>query len=72
MISLVTKFLDWVKDIFSLIISLPVKFADLCNFVGSTLGFLPSGLGSIIAGLLLTCIVFVMIFSIVKLVVSLL
>lgn len=72
MIELVTKFISWVKEVFSLIISIPSKLSALSSFAGTTLGFLPNGLGSIIAGLLIICVTFVMIYAIVKLVTNLL
>lgn len=72
MLDLVTKFLGWIKDIFTLIVSLPSKFAALASFVGDMLGFLPNGVGTIVAGLLITCITFVIVYAIVKLVVDLL
>lgn len=72
MIGLITKFISWVKEVFSLIISIPSKLADLAAFVGSSLSFLPNGVGTIIAGLLITCVTFVMVYAIVKLVTNLL
>ena len=72
MIGLVTKFISWVKEVFSLIISIPSKLAALASFAGSSLAFLPNGLGTIIAGLLITCVTFVMIYAIIKLVTNLL
>lgn len=72
MIELVTKFVSWVKSTISLIVSIPGKFAGLAAFVGDMLDFLPNGLGSIIAGLLVTCVTFVMVYAIVKLVTNLL
>lgn len=72
MIDLIFKFIGWIKDVFSLIVSLPGKFGELVSGLASFLSFLPNGLGTIIAGLLLTCIVFTVVYSIVKLVTNLL
>ncbi len=72
MIDLVIKFVSWVKDMFSLIVSLPGKFASIISVFSSYLSFLPNGLGTVIMGLILTLITFVMVYAVVKLVVSLL
>ena len=72
MIGLVTKFLSWVKSIFSLIVSLPSKFVSFATFVSDMLGFLPNGVGTVIAILLLTCVTFVMVYAVVRLVINLL
>lgn len=72
MISLIMKFVSWVKDMFSFIISIPSKIIEFCTFVGSALSFLPNGLGTIISGILLFAVSFVMIYAIVKLVSNLL
>ena len=72
MLDLVIKFVSWVKSTISLIISLPSKIGGFITGVGEFLSFLPSGLGTVIAGLMFTLVMFVIIYCIVKLVVSLL
>ena len=72
MLDLVLKFLSWVKSTISLIISLPSKIGGFITGIGDFLSFLPSGLGTVIAGLMITLVIFVIIYCIVKLVVSLL
>lgn len=72
MIELVTKFISWVKDTFSLIVGLPSKIASIISSFSFYLGFLPNGLGTVIIGLILTCVTFVIVYAIVKLVTSLL
>lgn len=72
MIDLVLKFISWVKNIVILIVSLPVKLRSLVNSFTGFLSFLPNGLGTIIVGLILVCITFVVIYAIVKLVTNLL
>ena len=72
MLELVIKFISWVKDAFSLIISIPAKLMTFTRGLAQLLSFLPNGLGTIIAGLVMTCVTFVIIYAIVKLVTNLL
>lgn len=72
MIDLVLKFISWVKNIIVLIVSLPAKLSSLISSFSGFLSFLPNGLGTIITGLILVCITFVVVYSIVKLVTNLL
>lgn len=72
MIDLVSKFLSWIKLIFSVITSAPSMVVSLFDFVGSYLSFLPYNFGSILSGVLLCIVLCSMVYLIVKLVVSLL
>lgn len=72
MINLVTKFIDWIKDMFSLIVGLPGRIGGLISAFNQFLSFLPAGLGTIITGFIVTCVTFVIIYAIVKLVTNLL
>ena len=68
MIELITKFVSWIKDAIALIISLPSQFGEILSVFSSLLSWLPNGLGTIITGLVLTAVVFVVVWGIVKLV----
>lgn len=72
MIELVTKFVDWIKDAISMIVGLPGMFASFVGGFADFLSFLPNGLGNIITGFIITCVTFVIIYAVVKLVTSLL
>lgn len=72
MIDLVLKFIGWIKDVFSLIISLPGKFLSILTSLGGFLSFLPDGLDTIIIGLIITLVTFSVVYAIVKLVTNLL
>lgn len=72
MIDLITKFVEWIKQVISLIIGFPSTVGSLISAVNSFLSFLPAGLGTIITGLMVTCVLFVIVYAIVKLVTNLL
>lgn len=72
MIGLVTKFIDWVKDMFSLIVGFPAKVGSLISAFSAFFNFIPNGYGTIIFGFIALCITFVIVYAIVKLVASLL
>lgn len=72
MIGLVTKFIDWVKDMFSLIVGFPARVSSLIASFSSFFSFLPHNLGTILFGFIVLCITFVVVYAIVKLVASLL
>lgn len=72
MLDLVVKFISWVKNVFSLIVSMPSKIASLISSFSAYLSFLPNDLGTVIVGFILTVITVVVVYAIVKLVVSLL
>lgn len=72
MLKLIVKFVSWVINAFSLIISLPGQIASIVSSFAGYLSFLPNGLGTIIVGLLLTLVFFFVVYAIVKLVASLL
>lgn len=72
MIQLVTKFVGWIKDAIVMIVGLPSMFASFIGGFADFLSFLPNGLGTIITGFVVTCVTFVIIYAIVKLVTSLL
>lgn len=72
MIELVTKFVGWIKDAISLIVGLPGMFVSFIGGFADFLSFLPNGLGTIISGFILTCVTFVIIYAVVKLVTNLL
>lgn len=72
MIELVTKFVSWIKDAISMIIGLPAMFGSFISGFADFLSFLPGNLGTVIVGFVLTLVTFVIIYSIVKLVTSLL
>lgn len=72
MIDLVTKFIQWIKDMVSLTVGLPATISGWINACNSFLSWLPFNLGSIITGLLVLCVTFVIVYAIVRLVASLL
>lgn len=72
MIDLVTKFVSWIKDTFVLVTGLPGLIGGFVSSMATFLSWLPFGLGNIITGLIITCVVFVTVYAIVKLVASLL
>lgn len=72
MIELVMKFVGWIKDAISLIVGLPSMFLSFISGFADFLSFLPNGLGTIISGFIILCVSFVIIYAVVRLVVSLL
>lgn len=72
MIDLVVRFVSWIKDAISLIIGLPGMFVSAISGFASFLSFLPGSLGTIVVGFVITCVTFVIIYAIVRLVMSLL
>lgn len=72
MIDLVTKFIQWIKDFVSLTIGLPSMIGSWISAINNFLSWLPMGLGSIITGLLVLCVTFIIVYAIVRLVASLL
>ena len=72
MIDLIIKFVSWIKDTISLVISLPAKIGAVISGFADFLSFLPGGLGTIIIGFVLVCVTFVIIYAIVRLVTNLL
>lgn len=72
MIDLITKFVQWIKDIFSLIVGFPTMISGFISSVNTFLSFLPAGIGTIITGLMVLCVLFVVVYAIVKLVTNLL
>ena len=52
MIDLVTKFIQWIKDMVSLTVGLPATISGWISACNSFLSWLPFNLGSIITGLL--------------------
>lgn len=72
MIDLVTKFIQWIKDMVSLTVGLPATISGWITACNSFLSWLPFNLGSIITGLLVLCVTFVIVYAIVRLVASLL
>lgn len=72
MIDLVTKFVQWIKDLVSITVGLPATIAGWISACNSFLSWLPLNLGSIITGLLVLCVTFVIVYAIVRLVASLL
>lgn len=72
MIEMITRFVSWIKDCISLVISLPSRFLSLISGFADFLSFLPGSLGTIIVGFVVMCITFVIIYAVVKLVASLL
>lgn len=72
MIGLVTKFVDWIKNLIDLVLGIPVYIASFVSDFSSFLTFFPGSLGSVIMGFISFLAVFVLVYFIVKLVVSLL
>lgn len=72
MIDLIVKFVSWIKDTIGLVISLPAKIGAVISGFAGFLSFLPGGLGTIIVGFIVTCVTFVIIYAIVRLVTNLL
>lgn len=72
MISFVSKFISWIKDLFTMILALPSTVAHLTVMVGDCFDFLPNNLGTIVSGALLSAVLIGIVVFIVKLVVSLL
>lgn len=72
MIGLVTKFVDWIKNLIDLVLGVPGYIASFVTDFTSFLGFFPGTLGSVIMGFISFLAVFVLVYFIVKLVVSLL
>lgn len=72
MLDVITKFIDWIKNAFSIITGLPGMLSGLINSFSNVLSFLPDGLGTIIIGFLIFAVSFAIIMAIVKLVTNLL
>lgn len=72
MIKLVTQFVDWIKNLIDLVLGIPGHIASFVSEFISFLGFFPGSLGSVIMGFISFLAVFVLVYFIVKLVVSLL
>jgi hypothetical protein len=72
MIELVTKFVDWIKNLIDLVLGIPGHIASFVSDFSSFLTFFPGSLGTVILGFISFLAVFVLVFFIVKLVVSLL
>lgn len=72
MLDVITKFIDWIKQAFSIITNLPSMLTGLVNSFSNVLAFLPNGLGTIILGFFVFAIAFAVILAIVKLVTNLL
>jgi hypothetical protein len=72
MIKLVTQFIDWIKNLIDLVLGIPGHIATFVSGFTGFLDFFPGSLGSVIMGFISFLAVFVLVFFIVKLVVSLL
>lgn len=72
MVKLVTQFIDWIKNLIDLVLGVPGHIATFVSEFTGFLGFFPGSLGSAIMGFISFLAVFVLVFFIVKLVVSLL
>lgn len=72
MIKLVTQFVDWIKNLIDLVLGIPGHIASFVSEFTSFLGFFPGSLGSVVMGFISFLAVFVLVYFIVKLVVSLL
>lgn len=72
MIGLVTKFVDWIKNLIDLVLGIPGHIASFVSDFSSFLTFFPGSLGSVIMGFISFLAVFVLVYFVVKLVVSLL
>ena len=72
MIKLVTQFVDWIKNLIDLVLGIPGYIASFVSEFTSFLGFFPGSLGPVIMGFISFLAVFVLVYFIVKLVVSLL
>jgi hypothetical protein len=72
LIKLVTQFIDWIKNLISLVLGIPNFIATFVSSFTSFLKFMPGSLGSVIMGFISFLAVFVLVYFIVKLVVSLL
>lgn len=70
-IKLVTQFIDWIKNLISLVLGIPSFIASFVSDFSLFLGFMPGSLGTVIMGFISFLAVFVLVFFIVKLVVSL-
>lgn len=72
MLDVITKFIDWIKNMFTFITQLPSMLTNTISSFSGILSFLPDGLGNIIIGFIVFALTFVMIYAIVKLVTNLL
>lgn len=72
MLDVITKFIDWIKQAFSIITGVPSMLTGLISSFGDVLAFLPNGLGTIIIGFFIFAVAFAVIMAIVKLVTNLL
>lgn len=72
MLDVITKFIDWIKQMFTFITGVPSLVAGTFASFADFLRFLPDGMGTIIIGFLGFLVTFVMIYAIVKLVTNLL
>ena len=72
MLKLVTQFIDWIKNLIDLVFGIPGYIATFVSEFTGFLGFFPGSLGSAILGFISFLAVFVLVYFIVKLVVSLL
>ena len=72
MVKLVTQFIDWIKNLIDLVLCIPGHIATFVSEFTGFLGFFPGSLGSAIMGFISFLAVFVLVYFIVKLVVSLL
>lgn len=72
MVKLVTQFIDWIKNLIDLVLGIPGHIATFVSEFTGFLGFFPGSLGSAIMGFISFLAVFVLVYFVVKLVVSLL
>lgn len=72
MLDVITKFIDWIKQMFSFITGFPSLLTGVFASFADFLRFLPDGLGTVIIGFMGFLVSFVVIYAIVKLVTNLL